>query len=228
VHKISRCKSLAYIIKTGELNLAKKFYAVKKGRKVGVFNTWDECRSYVHGYKGAQYKSFENAKEAENFLKANVCVSANESHTAENPPAPKPYEAIAYVDGSYKAKTKEFSCGVIIFCNNEVYKFCEKFYDKELSQMRNVAGEIKGAELAIKFCLENDISKIQIYHDYEGVSKWCSGEWKTNKEGTKAYANFYKESSKKVDINFHKVRGHSGDTYNEIADQLAKKALGII
>jgi len=30
-----------------------------------------------------------------------------------------------------------------------------------------------------------------------------------------------------VDIDFIKVKGHSGDKYNELADKLAKKALGI-
>ncbi|MBQ2258277.1 MAG: RNase H, partial [Lachnospiraceae bacterium] len=42
-----------------------------------------------------------------------------------------------------------------------------------------------------------------------------------------AYAEFYRKASAKVHIQFAKVRGHSGDTYNELADQLAKGALGI-
>ena len=27
--------------------MAKKYYAVKKGRKTGVFETWDECKQSV-------------------------------------------------------------------------------------------------------------------------------------------------------------------------------------
>ena len=30
--------------------MAKKYYAVKKGRKTGVFETWDECKQSVSGY----------------------------------------------------------------------------------------------------------------------------------------------------------------------------------
>ena len=26
-----------------------KFYAVKKGRRNGIFNTWDECRAQIKG-----------------------------------------------------------------------------------------------------------------------------------------------------------------------------------
>jgi len=42
-----------------------KFYVVWKGRKTGVFNTWEECSAQVTGFHGAEYKSFENRELAE-------------------------------------------------------------------------------------------------------------------------------------------------------------------
>lgn len=45
-----------------------KYYAVKIGRKEGIFSSWDECKEQVHGYPGAVYKSFSTLEEAENFL----------------------------------------------------------------------------------------------------------------------------------------------------------------
>lgn len=93
--------------------------------------------------------------------------------------------------------------------------------------MRNVAGEIKGAEAAMQYALDKSLPAIEIYHDYEGIAKWCLGEWKTNKEGTKAYKAFYDEASRRVRISFVKVTGHSNDKYNDMADELAKEALGI-
>ena len=48
-----------------------------------------------------------------------------------------------------------------------------------------------------------------------------------NKEGTQSYQAFYDNISKNVDITFVKVKGHSGDKYNDLADKLAKEALGI-
>ena len=53
------------------------------------------------------------------------------------------------------------------------------------------------------------------------------GEWKANKEGTKAYRDFYQQAARRMEIRFVKVKGHSGDRYNDMADNLAKKALGI-
>ena len=48
-----------------------KFYAVKKGKKTGIFSTWDECKEQVTGFKGAVYKSFKTLSEAEAFLERN-------------------------------------------------------------------------------------------------------------------------------------------------------------
>ena len=44
------------------------FYAVARGRQVGIFNTWDECKMNTQGYKGAAFKKFSSKEEAENFI----------------------------------------------------------------------------------------------------------------------------------------------------------------
>ena len=46
-----------------------KFYVVWKGRRPGVYTTWNDCKAAITGYKGAQYKSFASfdvAKKAYN------------------------------------------------------------------------------------------------------------------------------------------------------------------
>ena len=42
-----------------------KYYAVKNGRKIGIFETWDECKAQVEGFSGAEYKSFTKKEELE-------------------------------------------------------------------------------------------------------------------------------------------------------------------
>lgn len=133
----------------------------------------------------------------------------------------------AYVDGSYNAATKEYSYGAVIFAGDKKECFSEKFDNPELATMRNVAGELEGSMKAMRYAVEAGAKELDIYYDYEGIEKWCTGAWKTNKDGTKAYKAFYEEISKKLKVNFHKVKGHSGDRYNDEADELAKKALGI-
>ena len=41
-----------------------KYYAVKKGRTPGVYQSWTECKAMVDGFPGAVYKSFKNKEEA--------------------------------------------------------------------------------------------------------------------------------------------------------------------
>lgn len=48
--------------------MASKYYAVRKGRNVGVYTTWNECQDQVSGYKGAEFKSFKTKEEAESFV----------------------------------------------------------------------------------------------------------------------------------------------------------------
>ncbi len=195
-----------------------KYYAVKNGRKIGIFTSWDECRAQVDGFSGAQYKSFLSADMAKEYLAGGL-----KECTAE----PESEHAVAYVDGSYNISTGEFAFGAVIFVGGEMMKFSEKSADGELAAMRNVAGEIKGAEFVISYCAEHGIGAIDIYYDYEGIAAWAEGRWKTNKAGTIAYKKLFDELSSQVSVRFVKVKGHSGDKYNDMADSLAKEAVGI-
>lgn len=194
---------------------AKKFYAVREGRVPGIYNTWDECKANVTGFSGAVYKSFTSLEDAKAFM-----GQGKQVHTEKS-------EAVAYVDGSYNIATKEYSYGMLIYVGDDKYEAAESFSDPEMSEMRNVAGEIEGSMHAMKYCLDKGIKSIDIYYDYAGIEKWALGEWKTNKEGTKAYKSFYDSIKDKLEVHFHKVKGHSGDAGNDRADALAKSALEI-
>ena len=208
--------------------MAGKFYAVKVGRHTGIFNSWEECKKQVYGYPSASYKSFKTAAEAAAYI--GLIPNQKAIANANNSPADFVTDntAIAYVDGSYNISTCEYGYGVVFFYNGEEIHLKKGFPKDDLAAMRNVAGEIKGSEAAISYAVSKHISSIKIYHDYEGISKWCTGEWKANKEGTIAYRDFYNNAKKQLKIEFVKVKGHSGDTYNDIADRLAKEAAHVI
>lgn len=194
----------------------KKYYAVKKGRKPGIYNTWAECKEQVNGFSGPEFKGFTSLEDAKNYM-------------SNTPSAPnqKKSDAVAYVDGSFSKELNMFSYGAVLFNNNETLTFKKAFSDPELVGMRNVAGEIKGSEFIMNYCVENNIKSIDIYYDYEGIEKWCTGVWQANKPGTKKYREFYLSLRDRLTVNFIKVKGHSGDEYNDMADHLAKSALNI-
>ena len=192
-----------------------KYYAVKIGRITGIYNTWEECKEQVEGFEGARYKSFSKLEDAQEYLLDGKKEIINTNGV------------IAYVDGSYKEETNEYSFGVVLLIDGKEHYFKKSFPEDELSSMRNVAGEIKGAGFIILYCLNRGINKLTIYHDYEGISKWYQNEWKANLFGTKKYQEFANEVKGQIDVSFVKVKSHSNDHYNDMADRLAKEALGI-
>jgi len=206
----------------------KKIYAVRRGRETGLFSTWAECQKQVAGYSGAEYKSFSGMEDAKAFLLGGADGAGGMSGAEDYRDYLKePGTAVAYVDGSFDKASGDFSCGVVFLYEGQEEHYSERYSDRELAAMRNVAGEIKGSETAMGVALEKGVSRLVIYHDYEGIAKWCNGAWKANKEGTRAYQAYYQEVRNQIPIVFVKVKGHSGDQYNDVADMLAKKALGI-
>ncbi len=204
-----------------ERTMAKKYYAVRKGRTPGIYLTWADCQKNIEGFSGAEYKGFDVIEEAAAFLETGGENRRERKGSVVGP------EAVAYVDGSYNAATREYACGVVLFHGGHTEYFSRKFSDPERAAMRNVAGEIEGSMCAMNYCLEHGVSSLAIYYDYEGIEKWCTGAWKANKEGTIAYRDFYREASRQVRIRFVKVKGHSGDKFNDLADRLAKQAIGL-
>lgn len=44
------------------------FYAVKRGRVVGIYRTWNDCKAQIKDYPGARFRGFENITDATNYL----------------------------------------------------------------------------------------------------------------------------------------------------------------
>lgn len=198
-----------------------KFYAVKIGKKPGIYNSWADCQQQVNGFKGAIFKSFKTKEEADCFINGDENKkTAYIENLNEN-------ECIAYVDGSFKKDTGEYSFGCVLFHDDRIDKFNQKFPKSEYSTHRNVSGEVSGSVFAIKKAMELNMKEITIFYDYQGIESWATGDWKTNNNLTRDYKKFIDEIKSQIDINFVKVKGHSNDKYNDMADELAKQALGI-
>ncbi len=200
----------------------KKWYAVRRGNRPGIYETWDECKKEVAGFSGAEYKSFTAKADAQAYMDGAVSQAACTTGLIETARG-----AVAYVDGSYEHSQRRFACGIVFFYQGKEEHFAEAFEEAELAEMRNVAGEIKGAMFAMAYCRQQGIRELTLCYDYEGIEKWCTGAWAARKAGTQAYKQFYDAVKQDVQVTFIKIKGHSGDKYNELADELAKSALGI-
>lgn len=216
-----------------------KYYSVYKGKSgvPKILTSWEECKAEVIGCKGAIYKSFKSEKEAIDFLainsEASIDIKTKKVKTQINQEKEDldldNMGLVVYVDGSFSLEKGNYSYGLIAIDNGkEIYEDCGVGEDRDAVSLRNVAGEVLGSLKAVEYAMDNGYKKVILVYDYQGVASWALGTWKRNKTLTQNYHEVMQENMKKIKIEFVKVKGHSGDKFNDVADKLAKKALGII
>lgn len=130
-----------------------------------------------------------------------------------------------YVDGTFY--NNMYGGGYVVMDPQDkiIYQDCGiGISDPELLGMRNISGEMTAAMRATSW-VDTHVGRGIIVHDYIGLSKWVTGEWKTNKKYTQMYANYMKPFYTLDIIKFEWVKGHTNVVGNEIADRLAKEAV---
>ena len=128
----------------------------------------------------------------------------------------------AYVDGSYR--DGKVGWGLVIVKNDELYaNFSGTLTEDEVQGTRQVAGELQAVMEAVFWAKEQGIKELNLYYDYVGIKAWVTGVWKAKKELTQKYRDYMKESD--IKVNFNKVKSHSGDKFNDMADKLARSLI---
>ena len=133
--------------------------------------------------------------------------------------------ATAYVDGSFNSNTNTYGYGLVMMVGLDTYEYYGSNNNPEVAKIRNVAGELLGAMTSVQKAKKYGCKSLIICYDYEGIEKWVTGAWKTNNEFTSKYKSFMQGCG--LNLRFKKVKAHSGECYNEQADKLAKKAVGV-
>ncbi len=210
----------------------KKYYGVKVGRVIGIYETWDECKKQVDGYAGAAYKGFPTKEEAEKYVQdtpPSKIVEKNENNNLKIDDYINKLDdttLVAFVDGSYDNESKVYGYGAVLVGKEGIKEeIIGSDNNKDYLDSRNVAGEIEGVQSAITHAVGKGYKKIAVFYDYEGIEKWAVGDWKAKAPISKDYIVFVNDMKRCIEIEFHKVKAHSGIIYNEKADELAKKSL---
>ncbi|WML51700.1 viroplasmin family protein [Neobacillus sp. PS3-12] len=222
-----------------------KFYAVKVGRRPGIYMTWAETEEQVKGFSGAIYKSFKTNKEAQKFFDNNSKSVLNEVHTGniqavveqeeihKSPTQTSEFSITEqhnsieiYVDGSYSHTPPIYGSGWVAVKENDVLK--KKSFsgnDERYIESRQVPGEVFACIDAINWAKESGYEHVIISYDYEGIEKWAKRDWAAKKNISKDYVTLFDNASRGITVTFNKVKAHSSINFNEIADKLAKGAL---
>lgn len=211
--------------------MAKKVYAIQSGfdfknnKEIQniIVNTWAECLNYVKGVKGAKYKSFENINDANEYLN-----EGNRMLKKSDENYPKDCLHV-YVDGSYNSSDTRYSYGVVAVRNN-VVEYIESNSEKDTSEknIRQIAGELKGAIRAVEYALRKREKKLVLFHDYEGIAHHATGAWDRKEQSSMEYYSKMQELMNcGIEVIFVKVDSHTGDLFNELVDEECKKCLNI-
>lgn len=211
----------------------KKVYGVRFSlTDTAIFEDWDICKEQILGKKGVQYKGFSTMEEALAFIEGDEGTKEPRTKLKKKDLQPQGQpknletEIAIYVDGSYRDSTYSYGFVVIDQATEQVlHKQAGRGVDPEAALLRNVSGEMKGAMEAVSYCLRAGIMVLTICYDYNGIEKWATGKWKRNNIYTQQYHQFMQGKMKILDIHFSKIKGHSGDAWNDLADQLAKEGL---
>lgn len=207
-----------------------KIYAIKYGydkendQEVhnALVETWSECQRLVKGVNGARFKSFPTLKEAREYLDTTDIYLKSEKKY--------PTDCLhVYIDGSYNNQTGEFSFAAIPIVDEYIVKDILSGKGKlvGVKNVRQIAGELYAALLAVDYAIANGHKKVVLIHDYIGVCYHATGVWERNDISSIEYFNEMQSRMKQIEIIFVKVNGHSGDLFNNLADEIAKSELGI-
>lgn len=137
-----------------------------------------------------------------------------------------------YVDGSFYKDKPEFTYGGIVILDdkNNVKSIRRvKSNKEEFASMNNVGGELLAAAIGLIDCgviSDNKECTINLYYDYNGIKEVPTGGWKKLKsKGMIMYLGLFQQFIKNnpnIKVNFCKVKAHTGNKYNELADRIAK------
>ena len=132
-----------------------------------------------------------------------------------------------YVDGSFKGNLCR-GAYVVLDRGNPIIARQVLVTDKDLITSRNVTGELFAASTAISdiaSSIGGDLKvEVVLYHDYKGIADFITGKFQASKLVSVVYQQTVLSVLKQnpnITLKFVKVKGHSGNKWNDVVDVLA-------
>ncbi len=221
--------------------MAKKVYAVKRGRTTGLFMSWAECRAQIDGFAGAVYKGFMTLGEAQAWLwgaapdtmgaqtaRPNEGVGETKEMTLAGLETPADYTV--YTDGSCLRNPDGPGgfAAVIISRDGAVWEIAGGE-----PQTTNNRMELRAGIEALKSLPEGSV--LDFYTDSQylrnafvkrWLSAWKRRGWLTASGKPVKNQDLWRAmeaACARHTIRFHWIKGHAGDRFNERCDLLARQ-----
>jgi ribonuclease HI len=219
------------------------YYAIARGRKVGIYTNWNDAKKQIDGFRGAKYKKFATQQEAKQFIDDTPVVKQTTLEAffkPEGDPQETDRLLIVFTDGSAIQNVK--ASFATIWPYHEEMNFGCRLGKNE--QQTNNRAEYHAVIHALKQADELDPNRektLNIYTDSEllinSMTKWLpawkKNNWKKSDGDTVMNLDLVQtldEQLSKRRVAFKHVRAHTGaDTwyakYNDKADKLARGSL---
>ena len=137
-----------------------------------------------------------------------------------------------YVDGSFNENIPNYGYGLLCVLDGTiVHSASGAGTNGEATSMRQIAGELLGAIQALNYAKKNGYANVIVLHDYLGVANHATGTWKRTNPFSVTYHDWMQQffrDNPGMKVTFRKVPAHAGLFYNELADVLAKRSIGMI
>ncbi|XP_058121341.1 ribonuclease H1 [Anopheles ziemanni] len=211
------------------------FYAVAKGRQVGIYNTWPECQQQVNGFTGARFKKFATESEANNFVQQNSGGSSAVSSTNWGRGSTDDDGFVhVYTDGSCEGNGQAHAAAGLGVYFGEGHAL--NTAQPVSGRATNNCGEIQAASMAIRLARAQGVRRLMVNTDSQflinSITKWLPGwkrrNWTLASGGEVKNKTDFQElerelSSGDIEIKWNHVDAHCGIAGNERADELARQ-----
>ena len=218
-----------------------KIYAVRCGRRKGLFNTWAECEAQVRGFAGAVYKGFASSAEASAWLwgqdkaepvQEQTRQPAQSSLFAAAEPQQTGYDYIVYTDGSC-LRNPDGPGGYAAVLLKQQDGSVQEIYGGEPSttnnrmELRAAIEALRAMPQGVKIQLNTDSRYLRDAIEKFWLRAWKRKGWITSTGTAVKNRDLWEALDeqlqlRRAEVTFCWVKGHAGQEYNERCDRLAK------
>jgi ribonuclease HI len=220
----------------------KKYYAVVKGRKPGIYDLWSGqkgAEAQVKGFAGASYKGFATLADAKTWYGAQAggrepvlyltTAKPEQLGVIDHYEVLKAGKVVIYTDGGAINNPGPGGYGIVLLSGKKRKEFSGGFRLTTNNRMELTACIVGLNNLATK-------SQVIVYSDSKYVvdsitkgwaRRWWANRWMKNKREKVENHDLWRQLLRLCDqheVEFVWVLGHAGNPENERCDQLSKQA----
>ncbi|WP_085305588.1 ribonuclease H family protein [Colwellia polaris] len=230
--------------------MSKKYYVVWKGAKTGVFEQWNDVKTYTQGRADAQYMGFPSKAEADaafqsTYTKALTKRSMSKGGTTKpaasaayvkadsQPTTAKLADINIYCDGACSPNPGKSGTGMAVYHKQSLVELWYGLYEP---MGTNNTAELNGMLAALKYA-QGHIAQgktVQVLSDskysIDCITKWAKGwqakGWTRGKGEEIKNLEVIKQcftlyQALKSNLIISHVKGHSNNEGNELSDRMA-------